>query len=75
VARVDQAIAVIDVLDARLVPIDAELTRVARADARAGLLRTIPGVGWLLALTVAAEIGDISRFPSAGKRTARGAGR
>ena len=31
------------------------------------LLRTIPGVGWLLGLTFAAEIGDISRFPSAGK--------
>ena len=32
---------------------------------RAALLRTIPGVGWLLGLTFAAEIGDIARFASA----------
>ena len=46
------AIAVIDVLDARLVAIDGELTRLTRADERPVLLRTIPGVGWLLALTL-----------------------
>jgi transposase len=62
-----EAIAVIDVLDARLSPIDADLVRLARGDERARLLRTIPGVGWLLGLTFAAEIGDISRFPAAGK--------
>ena len=28
------------------------------------LLRTVPGIGWVLAYTIAAEIGDISRFPS-----------
>ncbi len=28
------------------------------------LLLTIPGIGWVLASTIAAEIGDISRFPS-----------
>jgi transposase len=66
-ASIAEAIAVIDVLDARLVPIDTELTRLARSDERAVLLRTIPGVGWLLALTFAAEIGDITRFPGAGK--------
>ncbi len=59
--------AIIDLLDERLAPIDAELGRVARADDRAALLRTIPGVGWLLGLTFAAEIGDIARFSSAGK--------
>ena len=36
-------------------------------DERAKLLMTIPGVAELLALTIAAEIGDISRFPSARK--------
>jgi transposase len=55
------------VLDTRIAPIDADLTRLARADARAALLRTIPGVGWLLGRTFAAEIGDIARFPNAGK--------
>jgi transposase len=66
-ASIAEAIAVIDVLDARLAPIDADLARLARGDQRAALLRTIPGVGALLGLTFAAEIGDISRFPSAGK--------
>jgi transposase len=66
-ASISEAIAVIDVLDARIAPIDTELTRLARADERAVLLRTIPGVGWLLGLTFAAEIGNIARFPSAGK--------
>jgi transposase len=27
------------------------------------LLLTVPGVGWVLAFTIAAEIGDIIRFP------------
>ena len=39
----------------------------ARADERAQLLMTIPGVAELLGLTLASEIGDISRFPSARK--------
>ena len=66
-ASIAEAIAVIDLLDARIAPIDADLVRLARGDERAVLLRTIPGVGWLLGLTFAAEIGDIARFPSAGK--------
>jgi len=28
------------------------------------LLLTVPGIGWVLAYTIAAEIGDISRFAS-----------
>jgi len=28
------------------------------------LLLTVPGIGWVLAFTIAAEIGDISRFPT-----------
>jgi transposase len=31
------------------------------------LLLTVPGIGWVLAFTIAAEIGDITRFPSARK--------
>ena len=33
------------------------------------LLLTVPGIGWVLAFTIAAEIGDITRFPSAKKLT------
>ena len=33
------------------------------------LLLTVPGVGWVLAFTIAAEIGEIERFPSPEKLT------
>jgi transposase len=33
------------------------------------LLRTVPGVDWVLGFTIASEIGDIARFPSAHKLT------
>jgi transposase len=60
-------LAVIDDLDRQLVPLERELRPLARADARARLLMTIPGVAELLGLTIASEIGDIGRFATAGK--------
>jgi transposase len=60
---VSECLAVIDFLDARLEPLDRELKPFAHADPRALLLDTIPGVAELLALTIAVEVGDISRFP------------
>ena len=60
-------LAVIDDLDRQLAPLESELRPLARADERAKLLMTIPGVAELLGLTIASEIGDISRFPSARK--------
>jgi transposase len=62
---VAEALAVIDWLDGRLAPLEHELRPLARADARVELLETIPGIGPLLGLTMAAEIGDVARFPSA----------
>jgi transposase len=59
---VAEALAVIDQLDGRIRQLDHELVPLAAADHRVELLDTIPGVGQLLALTLAAEIGDISRF-------------
>ena len=50
-------------MDRRITPIDRELAPLARTDERARLLATIPGVGPLLSLTFAAEIGEVSRFP------------
>jgi len=61
---IEEALAVVELLDQRIAPLDKELTPIARADRDVTLLVTIPGVGDLLALTLAAEIGDISRFPS-----------
>src|SRR5215203_1384541 len=58
---------VIDDLDRQLAPLERELRPLARADERAKLLMTIPGVAELLGLTIASEIGDVARFPSAGK--------
>jgi transposase len=62
-----EAVAVVAMLDLRLIPLEQELRPLARADPRVQLLITIPGVGDLLGLTIASEIGEISRFPTARK--------
>src|SRR4051794_10705355 len=59
-----EAVGIVGELDLRLIPIEAELRPLARADPRVALLVTVPGIGALLGLTIASEIGDISRFPS-----------
>jgi transposase len=50
--------------------LDGELHACAKADPRVKMLRTLPGVGEFTALVMVAEIGDISRFPSARKLAA-----
>jgi transposase len=47
--------------------LDGELHQHAKADPRVKVLRTLPGVGEFTALVMLAEIGDITRFPSARK--------
>ena len=64
---IEEALAVIELLDQRIAPLEAELAPFTRADPNVALLQTIPGVGGMLALTLAAEIADVSRFPSPGK--------
>ncbi len=56
---------VVNDLDCQLAPLEQELRPHARQDPRVQLLMTIPGVAELLGLTIASEIGDIARFPSA----------
>jgi transposase len=58
---------VIDDLDRQLAPLERELRPLARADERVQLLMSIPGVAELLGLTIASEIGDVARYPSARK--------
>ena len=41
------------------------LRRQVQADGQAGIWRSLPGVGWVLACTIRAEIGDIGRFKHA----------
>src|SRR6266508_2352598 len=69
---VSECLALIDFLDARLEPLDAELRPFAKADPRAVLLDTIPGIAELLALTIAVEVGEISRFASPEKLVSYG---
>jgi transposase len=57
-------------LDALATPIarlDHEIAGLAKPDPRVQALMALPGVGKLTAMTLVAEIGDISRFPSARK--------
>lgn len=61
---VKEAVELVGVIDSRLDVLDKELIHVARKDRRVKLLKTIPGLGDLLALAVAVEVGDIARFES-----------
>jgi transposase len=63
-ASIAELLALASEMDRRIDPIDRELAPLARSDERAKLLQTMPGVGPLLGLTFAAEIGQVSRFPS-----------
>jgi transposase len=60
-------LSLIEELDGRITQVDKELLPIARRDPRAKLLATIPGVGPLLSLTIASEIGEVSRFSSPAK--------
>src|SRR5262252_700209 len=64
---VTDCLAVIDGLAPVIERLDGELHQHAKADPRVTVLRTLPGVGEFTALVMLAEIGDISRFPSARK--------
>jgi transposase len=66
-ASIAELLEVIAEMDGRAKVIEAELRPVAAADPRAELLMTMPGIGPLLGLTIAAEIGEVSRFSSPAK--------
>jgi transposase len=64
---ITDCLAVIDGMAPLIDRIDGELHARAKADPRVKALTTLPGVGEFTALVMLAEIGDISRFPSARK--------
>jgi transposase len=64
---ITDCLTVIDALALLTDRIDGELHAHAKADPRVKVLRTLPGVGEFTALVMVAEIGDISRFPTARK--------
>jgi transposase len=56
------AVALIDDLDRQIDGIERELRALGADHRYVSLLETVPGISWVLAYTIAAEIGDIERF-------------
>jgi transposase len=54
----------IDQLDEQIAACERQLRRLGADHPYIPLLTTIPGIAWVLGYTIAAEIGEISRFPS-----------
>jgi transposase len=59
---IEAAARLIDSLDAQIGELEAELRADGADHPYVRLLMTVPGIGWVLAYTIAAEIGDIGRF-------------
>jgi transposase len=72
-SQVDAALAMIDALQAQLEPLDRELRAYAHRQAGCRALQTHFGIGELTAVTILAELGDVTRFGSA-RRAVRYAG-
>ena len=62
--NVEASLRLIDELDREIGDCERELRRLGADHRYVPLLCTVPGIGWVLAYTIAAEIGDIGRFPS-----------
>ena len=58
------SLALIDSLDKQISTCERELRALGAHHPYIPLLVTCPGIGWILAFTIASEIGDIDRFPS-----------
>ena len=58
------SLALIDTLDAQIDACERELRSLGADHPYVPLLMSLPGVAWILAYTIASEIGDISRFPT-----------
>jgi len=61
-ASLSESLALVDDLTARVDALEVELRDLGADDPSMQLLMTVPGVGWVLAYTIASEIGDITRF-------------
>jgi len=64
---IDDCLAVLDQLTPIITRMERDLLAHARPDPRVQALRELPGVGRITAMTLVAEIGDITRFPTARK--------
>jgi transposase len=63
-ADVTAALHLIDLLEVEIDGCEADLRRLGAGHDYVPLLMTAPGIGWVLGYTIAAEIGDIARFPT-----------
>ena len=61
---VEASLRLIDELDHEVQACERELRRLGADHPYVPLLLTCPGIAWVLAYTIAAEIGDVARFPS-----------
>ena len=59
-----ESLALVDDLSTRIDALESEVRTLGANHPSMRLLMTVPGVGWVLAYTIASEIGDISRFAS-----------
>ncbi len=59
----EASLRLIDELEREISDCERELRRLGADHRYVPLLLTVPGIGWVLAYTIAAEIGDIGRFP------------
>ena len=58
------SLALIDSLDEQITACERQLRHLGDDHPYIRLLVTCPGIGWILAFTISAEIGDIHRFPT-----------
>jgi transposase len=64
---VEAGLRLIDELEREIAACEAELKALGTEHRYVPLLITVPGIAWVLAYTIAAEIGDIARFSSPAK--------
>jgi transposase len=61
---IEASLRLIDELDHEIGECERELRRLGADHRYVPLLCTVPGISWVLAYTIAAELGDIGRFPT-----------
>jgi transposase len=66
-STVEASLALIDALDEQITGCERELRTLGADHPYIPPLLSCPGIGWVLAYTIASEIGDINRFPTARK--------
>jgi transposase len=66
-AIIDDCCGLLDTLATPISRLEREIAALAKPDPRVQALMVLPGIGRLTAMTLVAEIGDITRFPTARK--------